>query len=63
MCKQFIGRPRPKKQLSEKEREQRRRNWLWLGAAGGILAAYVVFSGQVIDFEYVYEGDEEEEDE
>lgn len=54
-------RRRSKRELSEKEKEQRRRNWLWLGAAGAVFVAYVVFSGQVIDFEYAYDEDDEEE--
>ena len=34
-----------------------------MGAAAAIFSAYVIFSGQVIDFEYGYDEDEDEEDE
>lgn len=57
-----VCRPQPKKELSEKDKERQRRNWIWLLAAAGIFTAYVVFSGQVIDFVYEYDEDEVEEE-
>lgn len=56
-----LSRPKQGGKLSRQEIEHRRRNWLWLGCAVGVVAAYVVFSGQVLEFDFAYEdvGDEE----
>ena len=48
--------------MSAKEKEQRRRNYYWLAMAGAVIATYVVFSGQYIDFSMDFEEDDEPEE-
>jgi hypothetical protein len=58
-----LRRPKSAKKMSKKDEEHRRGNWIWLGGAACIITAYILFSGQVIDIDYGYEDDEDEEDE
>ena len=45
------------------DRKLRQSGKLWLAAAGVVILAYVVISGQFVSMEYAYEDEEEEEDE